>query len=218
VTGAATASGSAGRARSRAAGFTLLEVLVALAALSLMSVTAFGALRTVLTTQDRVDARMARFTSLQTGLTRFAHDVEQIVARPVRDRHGDRRPVVIGGVAAAGPGLEFTRAGWSNPTGAARSELQRVKYLLADDRLVRRAWPVLDRGGDSAPVERVLIDDVEALTLRFLDGDRRWRDEWPPGSEAVAGRGSLLAVELTLRVRELGELRRLLALPAGAIR
>ena len=68
--------------------------------------------------------------------------------------------------------VEFTRAGWPNPAGKKRSTLQRVAYSFDyDDRTItRHFWEVLDRAEESAPVEEIILRNVEeCLIVPVLD-------------------------------------------------
>ena len=65
--------------------------------------------------------------------------------------------------------------------------LQRVGWRLEGEALVRYHWNVLDRGFDSQPVRVALLDGVGSLRVRLLDGERRWRRDWPPpGVDSMA--------------------------------
>ncbi len=194
-------------------GFTLLELLVALAVFAILSVMAYQGLRTVGEVRQRVEGQAERLASLQLALGLLERDLEQAASRPVRDGYGDLRPAFEG--SALGPEImAFTRSGWRNPAGLPRSNLQRVAYRYRDGVLYRRHWRVLDQAQDSAPVERPLLEGVEALELRFLDHGLQWQGAWPADPERMR---ELLprAVEITLDVQGIGEIRRLFRLPPG---
>jgi general secretion pathway protein J len=75
--------------------------------------------------------------------------------------------------------LEFTRGGYGNPTGQARSTVQRVAYQLRDGDLVRHSWRVLDRVVDSEPFTAVVLRRVRSLTVQFLNDKDEWQESWP---------------------------------------
>lgn len=190
----------------RARGFTLLELVVVMAIFGVLSVMAYGGLATVLTARERVLQSLERTTALQKVYVRLRNDLQQLRARPARDDYGDPQPALQ--VRPDGA-VEFTRSGWRNPLGHPRPGFERVAYRLdADRRLLRASWRVLDRAQDSPVSEVVVLDRVEEVAWRFLDGDD-WREAWPP--LGLAGTPTLdtapRAVEVLLTLEDLGEVR-----------
>ncbi len=188
---------------ARQAGFTLIELLVALLVFAVMSVLAYGGLRSVLDASASAGAHVDRLAGLQRTFTLLGRDVEQLAARDIRDEYGDRQPALrVGGELL----VELTRAGWRNPAGQTRPTLQRVAYRLEDRILYRLHWGVLDRALESKANEAALLDDVQDVTLRFLDQALVWHKEWPPlGAQGA----QLRAVEVVIELEDWGELRRL---------
>ena len=197
-------------------GFTLLELLVALAVFSIMAIAAYSGLRNVLYTRAAVEEQNRRLAAVQLAVYRLEQDIEQTVPRGIRDEYGEPQAALLGG-ALADDRLTLTRAGWDNPLGQPRATLQRVAYRLRDGRLWRLHWPVLDRGGRIEPRETLLLDRVREFKARFLDQDD-WRDDWPPplvsGDENKPDPDRLpRAVEIRLILEDWGEIIRLLPLP-----
>ncbi|MBL6908629.1 MAG: type II secretion system minor pseudopilin GspJ, partial [Luminiphilus sp.] len=141
-------------------GFTLIEVLIAMAITAFVSVLSYQALSTALTGIESVRAESERLHEINRAFNVLSRDIRQMTNRPVRDEFGQLASAVLGGALARDP-LRLTRAGWHNSTGAPRSTLQRVAYRLEDDRLLRLSYPVLDRTTAIEPTETVLVDRVE---------------------------------------------------------
>lgn len=194
-----------------ARGFTLLELLVALAIFAVLGVTAYAGLDTVLNARDRIDAKSEQLGRLQMLFVVIGRDLVQATDRGVRDNYGDPLPALFGSDA----GLEFTRAGWRNPAGLPRSQLQRVAYALTDGSLTRASWDVLDRAQDSAPHTTVLLGDVTALELRYLDEAGGWHSDWPAQGSSGTTAALPRAVEVTVEVKGWDRIMRLFPL-AGA--
>jgi general secretion pathway protein J len=195
-----------------AAGFTLLELLVALSIFSLIAVMSYNGLKMVLNTQAATEIQADALAELQKVYLLVQRDIEQVVPRPVRDEYGDEQPALTGEDA-----LQLTRGGWSNPAGRLRSSLQRVGYAFEDQHLVRYSWAVLDRAQDSEPQRQVLVGDVEEMTIRYLAANNEWEERWPnPLASAqgnVAVTGLPKAVEVTLEHERFGPLVWLFRLP-----
>lgn len=209
-------TGAANRLRT-GQGFTLIELMVALAVFAIMAALAYSGLASVLQARNHVDQTLATIANLQGAIHRMQMDLEQAVPRSVRYAYGAQHPAMAG---APDRGIEFTRAGWRNPLSLPRSQLQRVAYRVGDDgNLVRLHWLVLDRAQDTVPVKQVLIKDVENVEWRFLNKNRKWVAVWPPAHAVRAsGPGNAAevmprAVELHLETEQWGELRYLFLIP-----
>jgi general secretion pathway protein J len=200
-------------------GFTLLEVLVALAVFAIMATAAYSGLRSVLFTRAAVEKENRRLAAVQLAVFRLEQDIEQTLSRGIRDEYGEPQPALRGG-ELLNEALILTRAGWDNPLGQPRSNLQRVAYRFGEGQLWRLHWNVLDRGGSVESRELLLLDQVREFRVRFLDQSDAWRNDWPP--PAGSGADSNLtsdpdtlprAVEITLTLEDWGAITRLLPLP-----
>lgn len=157
--------------RGRTAGFTLLELLVAISVFSVISLGAYQMLQTVINANARVRATSDGFTSLNLAFSIMQRDFNQFVPREIRDGYGDPLPPMM--FESEAMVIEFTRAGWNNPVGRLRSNLQRVAYSVdyESGELVRHFWTVLDRAEDSEPVSQVLLEDVEEFRVTGFSGE-----------------------------------------------
>lgn len=198
----------------RMQGFTLLEVLIAIAIFALLAMATYRMLDSVMQTDRGQREQEQRLRELTRAMAAFERDLLQVRSRTVRDPLGDAIPVMRGD-SGRNTVLEFTRSGWRNPLGQPRSTLQRVRWQLEGERWQRAYWPVLDQAEDSQPRIQQALDGVSRFELRFLDGDGRWLQSWPaPTSNADEALTQLpRAVELTIEHRRYGELRRLWRLP-----
>jgi general secretion pathway protein J len=190
---------------SRSAGFTLLELIVAVGIFAVLALLAYGGLDSVLNTRRSIEQRFERIAQLQKAYMRMRGDFQQTRNRPIRDEFGSDSPALI--LLPSPTALEFTRGGWRNPTSQPRSSMERVAYHLSDDQLIRSSWRILDRVQGTAPVDVVVLTGVEEIGWRFLDKDRQWQESWPPPSQAGQTTAPPpLAVELSLQTKDWDEL------------
>lgn len=196
----------------KARGFTLVELLVAMAIFAILSMLAYGGYNEAVKGREIARASMARLEALQTTVRLLTQDFEQLAPRPVRDVLGDSRlPALL--ADQRGQNLfALTRAGWSNPAGLQRATLQRVAYILEGGKLRREHLTVLDATLASEPLKRELIDRVKSVRVRFMDRQKQWQEQWPPlnAPPATIARARPLAVEVGLDLEDFGEVTRLI--------
>ncbi len=202
---------------SRPKGFTLLELLVAVAVFAALAAAAWGGLATLARTRAALAAEQQRFAEVVRAVGRFERDLRQAIGRPVRDGGNALVPALAGDASA----IEFTHVGHADPLAETRSHLERVAYAPDGRDLRRSHYAVLDRAPDSRPLGRVAIERAGALRLRYLGCDGAWREAWPPRAaapcEAAGDRLGALprAVEFRLAPEGLGEIRRVVELPSS---
>ncbi|NJN45980.1 MAG: type II secretion system minor pseudopilin GspJ [Candidatus Competibacteraceae bacterium] len=81
----------------RQAGFTLLELLVALAVFAILSVMAYGGLRSVLFAEAAIEAEAQRLAQVQMAFHLLEQDITQIVSRSIRDEFGQQQAALLSG-------------------------------------------------------------------------------------------------------------------------
>lgn len=207
-------------------GFTLVEVLIALAVTAFVAAAAYAGVAAVISGVESTRAVAERTASINRALALISRDLRQFIDRGVRDEFGQEQPGLSGGRLARFP-LTLTRAGWHNSAGHARSSLERVAYVFEDGALWRLRYPVLDRAGGTQPARVLLLEDVDGIELRFL-GDieslragnatlvetRDWDTSWVADVSQPGGiTPPPAALELRLELADVGLLTRLYALP-----
>lgn len=199
---------------STSRGFTLLELLIAIAIFALLALGTYRMLDSVLRTDSTTRAHEQQLRELVRAMGAFERDLAQVVVRPVRDPFGDARAALLGD-EEGGSAIEWTRSGWRNPLGSPRANLQRVRWQLSGEQWQRRYWSVLDQAQDTQPQVQQALDGVTRVQLRYLDEEGSWLPAWPPQgrTEDEALEDLPRAVELVLEHRRYGELRRVLRLP-----
>ena len=214
------------RVNSLSKGFTLVEVLIAMAITALVAVVAYSGLSAAISGAESLRSASVRAHDIHQTRGLLSSDLRQTVNRPVIDEFGQVAPALSGGELARDM-LSLTRAGWHNSPAAPRSGLQRVHWWLEDDQLWRGYYPVLDRTAGTESIETLILDEVTRFEVRFLPAlgmiesdrddviDRRnWQENWiadlsRPGLTPTPP----AAVEVVLDISGLGEVRRLYVLP-----
>lgn len=192
-------------------GFTLVEMLVAVAIFAIASALAYGGLSALTRARSGLEAENARLGKLQFAIGLVERDLRSAVVRGVRDANGAPLPALLG----ARERIELSRQGHGNQLALPRAEIERVGYRLEDGILRRERHLVLDRTPGSRPVVDDLLDQVEALEWRYLASDGRELALWPPPRDAVQALPR--AVVLRLQLADYGEIRRVLELPEEAL-
>lgn len=190
---------------SKAGGFTLVELLVAVAVFAILAGAAYAALDRMSAAYAAHRDRAEDFQALQMAVARLDMDLRQLTDRPVRTDDG-LLPALAGGRFS----FEGTRAGWSNPANLPRSSLQRIYWRVEDEQLVRRAWPVTDRVANTPALGGPLLDGVRQFDWRYLDGAGAWQEQWPVAGEQPNALPR--AVEYRLELADGREIRRLIPL------
>lgn len=200
-------------------GFTLVEVMVALFAMSLLTASGVALMSTTLTAKDEISERTTLLREIDLARATMKADIGQLARRPARDPYGMTGNVFFqGGAMADGAGdrlLAFTRRGWDNPGGLERrSSLQYVEYALEEGALIRRARVRPDAAPATPERARVLLEGVSDAEIAFLRGDQ-WSDEW---IGAYGGKGASelpQVIRLTLTIAGVGEVEQLFLTSEG---
>jgi general secretion pathway protein J len=199
----------------RSAGFTLMELLVAVAIFAVVGALAMTGFTQLQRQSEYAARRLDRTREVQRAMQMLALDLEQVEPRPIREPLGETRLPALSVAVAAQYVLQLTRAGWSNTAGLQRPTLQRVGYRLDNQDLWRDHWPTLDRTMSVEPVKEKLLTGVRSVTFRVMDGSRNWLDHWPE-TQAVDQASVRLrpaAVEVTIELEDWGTIRRLIEVP-----
>jgi general secretion pathway protein J len=208
----------------RRAGFTLIEVMVAMFIAAIMLALGYSAINQAAKERGNLEIKQARVTEIQRGMRVVAQDFAQMVGRTARDNEGggNIQPAVVA-TNKDDTIITFSRAGWSNPAGVQRPAEQRVRYRFIDGSLIREHWLSVDPALNAVPRQRVVFTKVKSVEMRFLDPvSRSWRQDWP----AVSASGPVnpsnidqllrtrpLAIEVTIVLEDWGRVQRLFEIP-----
>jgi general secretion pathway protein J len=199
-------------AHPRPNGFTLLELLVAIAILALIAMASYRLLTDTVSARNQGRSHEQSLQSLQKAEMIIQRDLLQVAPRAVRDAFGDSQPAFY---IPQENSMEFTRRGWRNPLQETRSNLVRVAYHVENEQLIREHWMVLDRARDSISVKTVLLDKISNFHVQVFNKGQ-WGSAWPllTASQTAAQKLPLPdAVEIRFTLQPWGEIRRVFVLP-----
>lgn len=152
-------------------GFTLIEIMVAIAIFAFISVASTAVLTTVLDSDAISSEHFDKFQRLQRAVITIERDLQQAVPRPVRI-DGQTNPIVMRGGERDeddNEGLAFVRSGWQNPQMMLpRSTLQAVAYRVRDGNLERLHTNYVDNVIGTEPKVRVLLEDIDKFKVEFI--------------------------------------------------
>jgi len=201
------------------AGFTLLELIIAISIFSILGLGSYRLLKNETLTQQHLLNQSNEHQQWLKGVQKLQQDLIQATHRSIRNSSNTLELPFIGDSEK----ITFTRNGWINPLNHQRSNLQRITYEWVEPdgnnrQLVRDYWLVLDPSYESTKKRQVLIENVEAYALRYLDHEGDWHKTWPTstGDDLKPGRPDPaplpIAVEFRLYNQHLGEIVQLVPL------
>jgi len=196
----------------RNSGFTLIEVLVAMAVFGVLTIMSYIALGQTLANAEMLNERMDRLQAIQRSMRYLSNDLNAASPRPVRDEIGTSYLPAVMVSAANDFALAVTHGSWSNPAGLPRSTQQRTVYLLEDGKLFRVYYSVLDATYSNNAISTQILDGVERLEFRLIQDNGEATTQWPPIG-AQGAQNELLrprAVEIILTLEGEGEIRRII--------
>jgi general secretion pathway protein J len=187
--------------RRGAAGFTLVEVMIAIAVLALMMTIAWGTAVQTMNASRHFGAVQDRFREARAAMARMVADIEMAYISGNEDRTlNDVRTFFIGESAGDVDQLRFSSfAHQVLYADANESDQTVVSYYAVPDRRDRSRQNLMRREtrrmGNEKPEAlpgeaNVLFSDVKRLKLAYFDvRANEWKDSWSTqGIEGAAGR------------------------------
>ena len=200
-------------------GFTLIEILVAMAIFTVIGLASTGVLTSVISSDQLSSERFEKLEQLQRAMLTIERDILQIVPRAVRVNGDPVSAVMSGGenvFDSDADGLGFVRIGWHNPQMLLpRSTLQTVGYRIQEQKLQRLYGNYVDNVIGYEPKVKILLSDIEDFQVSFLTDVEQLEkpDEW---KETYSSATLPLAISITMVSKVFGEIRREFMLANGS--
>ena len=197
-------------------GFTLLEVIVAMAIFSLLGLATYQMLDRVLRSDQRIGLHEQQLRQLQRAMSVLERDLVQARRHPLADDPSQSQALI-----SQPDGIRLVRGGWRNPLEYLRSNLLQVSHRWEGGSWVRDtlslSQPLAAPGAAQPPPAPIsqnqqLLAGVELTRLRFIDARGQAHEHWPAGTESLS---LPAALEIELDAPGYPQVRRLILLPGG---
>ena len=164
-------------------GFTLLELMVAMAIFAMLAVAGWQVFDSVNRARERAQFHADNLAVLQYAYLQLQQDMGQIIPYQVPSTQNSSAATGGGNESSQnnvidpepfmsldGEHVSFVRFADPDPRYQSSANVQKIEYIFADERLIRRQYTNLDAGSDSVSLDSVLLEGVS---------DARWQAYLP---------------------------------------
>ena len=202
-------------------GFTLIEMVISVALMTLILAAAYGCLRSGILSQKLVDTRIDAFQNARVALNMMTADLRGACRLSAAFEFLGMNREIAG---AEADNLDFATHHYT-PRAAGEGDFCEVSYFLRKNpgagslTLFRRRDATPDAEPLAGGVEEPLAEGVQSFRLEYYDG-YKWHDEWGDpqgkrkGQPELSGRSNLsglpdaVRITLSIRVSPISNLRR----------
>jgi len=199
-------------------GFTLLELLIAIAIFSVISLSSVTIFDSVIKGDETSKIRSERQNELQRAFLIIERDITQISQRSIRlngEAPTEQSLQTASNIIDGEQALAFVRHGWTNPALLLpRSDMQAVAYRLNEETLQRMHFNFVDAVVGEEPKIRPLITGVTRLEFEYYDGvkgQNQGKDNW---QKKWTGKGLPRAIAIEIDTDDYGIIRRQFLVPS----
>jgi general secretion pathway protein J len=176
--------------RARERGFTLLELLIAIAILASISLIIYGAFASMKDTRDGLQRVGDRYREGRIAMTRIAHELESAYLsghQPISNQLAVVKTAFIGTRGTPADRVDFNSFAYRRlDRDSHESDQAEISFFGASDPkrqgvvdLVRRVSPKLDIDPQKGGRVEVLATDIDLFDLEYLDSlTGQWLETW----------------------------------------
>lgn len=173
--------------RRRSAGFTLIEILVAISIIAILMSAIYGIFTSVSVTKDRLDADSEAYHRARVIFDRLGREIRGAYVNPDNDSTLFRG----GETSEGGTFLELSTTAVS-PLSSEGTGFALVRYALEDDReaddgskvLLRMERPLLAGENINEQTAMRLAPGISVFRVRFYR-DAAWHDNWDAATDGL---------------------------------
>ncbi len=200
--------------RNRTQGYTLIEVIVALAVFAVVATMTGSVMLQAFETKKRLAAQTEQLNELHVIMTLIRRDIAQITNRSIRGNEGRLYPPFIG----ESNYTEFTRGGFVNPNTVLQSStLKRVAFLCGHGELTRRSWAAVDSPTRRDTNDQVLLEHLTHCSFAYISQSQEHLSSWRPYAISQDQKNAFIptAIELSITIKNYGSATLLFPIPEG---
>lgn len=186
-------------------GFTLIEVLLAIAIFTMISLATFSVFDGVMQSEKFSNDKMQRLNNIQRAWLVIERDFLQIAQRSMRIEgeapldnfiHADN-----GSFSSNNEAIAFVRNGWTNPgLLIPRGDLQSVAYRIEEETLERLHFNFVDAVVGEEPKVRKLIENVKSFDIEY-----HYKKKW---QSTLIKNEMPKAIKLSIETEDIGIIER----------
>jgi len=178
------------RRSTQARGFTLIEVLVAVAILAMIATVIYSAFAGMRRTKEGVERINDRYREGRLAMSRMVRELQSAfisMHQPIPPVVSVQKTIFKATQGSPGDRLDFASFAHRRLVADAReTDQEEVSYYAESDteksgvvNLVRRVSPRLDLYPEKGGKIEVLVTDIDLFQLQFLDpATGQWKDRW----------------------------------------
>jgi general secretion pathway protein J len=203
------------RSWNRAAGFTLVELLVALTIFAILAGFAYRGLSAMLDSRASLERESRKWRDVALFVARFERDLGAVIDKRVALGTSGTHLMPLSSLTEStdsAPGIAISRSG-SVLQANSLAAPQRIAYRFREGKVERLSWTGIDAAPRDEPAVVPVFSGATNLSFRFLSATGVWLGTWgAPGSNEM---GLPAAVEMTIDLASGERITRLVDLPGA---